>query len=209
MNLQTKIFRNLSIMLIALMFASCATKVNMDTNWVNPEWAKNQYQRVLVIGVADRDETRIEYEDTLAGKLKESGITAIASYSIFPAVTELEKDAIDEVAKQNRYDAIVMTTLVSLNSSVRTVQERTYFERMENMDYYDHFESSRSKVTEPGYVVIDTDVVLETNMFDVKNGMLVWTGRSTTMNSQHVGDGIPTLASEIVNALSENQIIGN
>ena len=56
--------------------------------------------------------------------------------------------------------------------------------------YYDHWRRAGTKVYEAGYYRTDTEVIVETRLYDVHDARLLWAGTSNTINPRDVNEVI-------------------
>ncbi len=73
--------------------------------------------------------------------------------------------------------------------------------------YYGYYGSSWDVVHEPGYYQTHTIVRLETNLYDVGTGELVWSGQSETFNPSSLKDSIDSVTKAVAKRLRKESLI--
>lgn len=73
--------------------------------------------------------------------------------------------------------------------------------------FYGLYGSSWAGVYSPGYVITDTFVRIETSLYDVKEGRLLWTAVSETMNPSTLDDLIEEVVAAARQELAEQGLI--
>ena len=184
----------LFLSLCLALVAGCATTQIVET-WKAPELtaADLEFEHLVAIAVMpDATRQRI-VEDKLAAAATRAKVTP--AYQILEPEDRADVARLREVLERHGIDGAVTVTLVD------TEKQQTYVPGTTRVypGYYGYYRSAGAVVYEPGYVRTDTIVVVETSLYDVADGKLLWTGVSRTMNPQKVD----TLIEEIVEAARE------
>lgn len=138
---------------------------------------------ILVIVVADKDETRRFFEYRFVEALKTAGIDAVASADAvsMPSDLELKKEAILQAVARYESDAVIITHLADIaytESRARVNPEETGFYSYYGMLYrYYH---------DPAYTRTYATIVLETNLYDVESEQLIWSGQTKSIDRKVV-----------------------
>jgi hypothetical protein len=145
-------------------------------SWTDPAFEGRRIHKVAVIGVAKSDSTRRRYEDALAGGLIEAGLEAVASYTLLPQAEKLNRTEVAAELSKIGADSVIVTRSLGKREGVRRelpTATPDYF-----VGYYEFYDSSFDYVEGPRYVEPYVETQLESNLYDVKSGKLVWSGRS-------------------------------
>lgn len=186
-----------------LLIAACAT-----SNVVIRSWKDSHYQRkvskVLVIGLSTNNAIRHSFEDTLADQLRRRGVTATPSSDFIPLNGSLDKDTVRAEVKSairgKGYDAVLVTHLVRVDRRTTYVPPTSHLE----YSFYRNIITAYSVVYTPGYLVHETVVSLESNLYDTASERLVWSLTSQSFNPADAMDVIKPLSDIIVKNLADH-----
>jgi hypothetical protein len=191
--------------------SSGATKITQA--WVDPSYAGNYLEKVMVIGVAKEEARRRVFENTMAATFRERGVEALPSWEAIPASKkEIDKETIQKAIEGRGIDAVLITRLVQVDKEQQYVPGTTYVDSYWGSPYYGggyypYYSSTYAVVHEPGYVVENTIVQLETNIYDVETEQLLFAAMSETLNPDSVNDAIQKFAKAMVGELLEQRLV--
>ena len=172
--MKKKLLGTVSVLAGVCILASCASvKVQ---SWTEPAFEGRQLSKVAVMGVTQSDSIRRRYEDTFAQGLIEAGLEAVASYTVLPQTKKLTKAAVQAALAKTGADSVIVTRVLSEHDEVRYDASDVYPGYYGS--YYGFYDWSYNYMASPGYVETYVETALESNLYDVKSGKLVWTGRS-------------------------------
>src|SRR5262245_41946843 len=171
--------------------ASCAATTQLTSQWADPAAANRGFKKVAVVGATPNNAVRRMYEDDFAKNLQSRGITGVQSYT-FAAEGQIDKDAAVARLKDMGVDGIIVTRLVD-KETVQTYYPPTYSSVAAPTPYYGgwygYYSMGYSYQSSPGYVAEDHVYRIETNLYDVQNDKLVWSGLTeTTLSSGSAPD---------------------
>jgi len=152
---------------------------------------------ILVIAVTGNEHNRRSYEKKFVAHLKSAGVDAIASEGVMPmpADLKLKTEPILDAVNQYENDAVIITQLIGKES--KNIRTRGPATRM-GFFYYS---------LDPGYSSTSTTVRLETNLYDAKNGKLIWSGKSKTLSSDETDQIMNEVIKAVINDLKSNKLI--
>ncbi|MGX1928683.1 hypothetical protein [Flagellimonas sp. 2504JD4-2] len=134
------------IALCILILSGCSSTKLVST-WKNPDIVLFDAYKVLVVGMAQDENVRVEFETRLKDRLNTKGIEAMRSIDLFDVKftssekSEEELSLVEQQLLDKGFDAILFTKVVG------TENRRTFRERMQNLsnmytnfsnDYLDH-----------------------------------------------------------------------
>jgi len=182
-----KLSRSVRLSLAAaplLVLASCAAPTKLTTSWSDPTAANHTYQKIVVVGVTPRAPARRQYEDDFVAELQSRGITGVQSYT-FAGEGQVDKDAAIAKLKEMGADGVIVTRLVD-KETVQTYYPPTYSSVPTAYygGWYGYYSMGYTYMSSPGYVDENKVYRIETNLYDVNNDKLVWSGLTeTTLSS--------------------------
>ena len=189
-----------------LLLTACATAY-VESSWKDPGVGPNDFafKKVLVMVRVTDGTTRRAGEDELvqyltSGPRGQAGeLTAEASYRLLDASDLANREKARALVEAQGFDGFVMMSFVSSEQKV-TVQPASYGTVW---GYY----GARSIVYDPGYVRTDTILRVETTIYRVSDGKLLWTGISRALNPSNVPDLVRDVAKSVGEALREQGLI--
>jgi len=196
-----------AVLLGAAVLAACGATTKIPNAWRNPAHQGAPYQKIFVIGVGENDTNRRLFEDRFAAALSGKGGVALPSYGTLPHSQRLTEAEIREAIRGGGFDAVVVTRLLDVDEETEYIPPRTYTTPGHYGGYYGYYGSSWDVVHEPGYYRTNTIVRLETNLYDVGSGELVWSGQSETFNPSSMTDTIDSVTKAVAKRLRKESLI--
>jgi hypothetical protein len=166
--------------------ASCAASTQLTSSWGDPAAANRGFKKVVVVGASPNSATRRIYEDTFVAELQGRGIEGIASYS-FGGEGQMDKEQAIAKLKEIGADGVIVTRLVD-KETVQTYYPPTYSSVAAPSAYYGgwygYYSMGYTYQSSPGYVAENKVYRIESNLYDVSNDKLAWSGLTeTTLSS--------------------------
>jgi hypothetical protein len=204
----------LSILWVTFVMISCSS--TMKYTWTKPDYTGKKYNNILVIGATKNLESRNTFESTVVNLLAESGINAKTSLDIFPPLKDAEQlaeDKIIEKIKSGNYDAVIVASLIDVNT--QDVRESGNYYGGAYMPmrygYGTYIYSSYNFAYSPDYYRQQKTYVLESRLFDTnentKEDALVWTGQSNVTDPTSYESASKQYAKTLVKSLLESKML--
>jgi len=188
---------------------SCATTDHVR-DWTSSEDYKRNFEKVLIMGLVNKVSLRNDIEFEMVDAAEKIGLKAINSMTMFPP--ELGKpfddtERLKERLREKNFDGILTVTLIDVTEERYVGPETKYVPLV----YYDRFTNyyyrTEALVYKPGYFSLQTRYFLETNLYELKNGALVWSGRSYAFDAQDVETKVQSYAKKLFKELLKNGVI--
>jgi len=181
-----------------LLLTACAT-ARVETSWKDPAVGPSDFafEKVLVMVRVTDGTARRAGEDELVRYLKsgprgQAGVlTAEPSYRMLDDRDLADREKARALVEAQGFDGLVMMSLVSSQEKV-TVQPPSYGTVW---GYY----GARTVVYDPGYVRTDTILRVESTIYRISDGKLLWTGISRALNPT----GVPDLVRDVAQSVGE------
>jgi len=182
--------------------ASCAASTQLTSSWGDPAAANRGFKKVVVVGASPNSATRRIYEDTFVAELQGRGIEGIASYS-FGGEGQMDKEQAIAKLKEIGADGVIVTRLVD-KETVQTYYPPTYSSVAAPSAYYGgwygYYSMGYTYQSSPGYVAENKVYRIESNLYDVSNDKLAWSGLTETTLSS--GDAPETEIQPLIAAIA-------
>lgn len=192
--------------LLLAMLSGCASTRLIGT-WSEPTY-KNKIQKILVVGLAQNESIKRSYESTLSEVIRAKGAQAEPAGDMLPVGSEATKESIKAAIAGKGFDTVLVTRLVSKQEEQRYVPGTPY--PVPHSYYYgfnDYYMNVYPTVYSPGYLVNDTIVNLETNIYETEGGKLVWAVMSESFNPDDVNKEIRSLSEVLVDRMKKDGLL--
>jgi len=197
-----------------LFSASCST-TTMKIVWKNKNYQGEKLKKIFVIGVAENPTMRRVFEDEFAKQLKAHGTNAVSSYSLIPSKELIDRDTVESKMKIVGADAVIVTSLLDRKNRRIYDSNSLGYTRGWYRTYSQYHEAVQYRESRGDYYEYEV-VTLETNLYEIRNGKIIWSGLSEThldsspsdvLNEGAVVNVIKTFIKTIVTHLSDSQFI--
>jgi len=189
-------------MLFVLCIAGCESPPVSDT-WHDPAFdGPIRFKRTLVIAMNPDPLIRRPAEDVMVYALGEG--RAIQSYKLLTAGDLYDVDHLVQKLEPNGIDAILAMRLVSTRHDVSWVPGSGVYPFDQFWTFYDR---AWPAARDPDYLKNETTVRVQTNLYTVEGGKLLWTGISDSFLAADARDRIESVVREIAKEMAADGII--
>lgn len=200
--------KSLSLIVVAVLLLSGCMGTKFSATWKDPDFKGQAYKKLMVVAMSDNASARGTVEDETTHFMKVKGINAVSGSDILPADrTAIPKDK--EVLKKKLidggYDAVLTVGLIDVKEETHYVQGTGYYNPMSYGYYgsfYGYYPHMYGSVYQPGYYSSSTVVYLETNLWDVNTGKLMWSGQSKSSDVSSIDKMANSYARSVVSELT-------
>ncbi len=195
---------------------SCST--TMKYTWTKDNFEGKSFDKVLVLTLSKNLKSRTLFENTVAELLKEEGITASNGLKVITPVEDVKKLTKEEIGKRIKeggFDAVLITTLIDVNTrDVQVINNNNYYPYMYGSrygyGYSSYIYSSYNYMYNDQYREENT-YVLETRLYDVNESnpkeAVVWSGQSELVDPSGSESASNTYSKKLVKTLMESGTI--
>lgn len=192
-----------------LLFSAACSPTSMKTVWTDKNYHGEKLKKIFVIGASPNPTIRRVFEDEFVGQLKTRGTDAVASYSLIPSEEMLKKDTVESKIKAVHADAVIVTSLI--DHKKHKISSSNY-----SRGWHPYYRSTYDAYPYRGATYEYDIFSLETNLYEVQNEKLIWSGLSDTQMASTPSDlskegslvkTIKQLIKTIVDRLSDSQLI--
>jgi len=196
---------NITIMGVLL---GCASSVSLINVWTDPGYHGNKIEKILVVGMAPRQQTRYIFEYQLKNEFITNGVYAIASLDGMPKDEEISKEAFIRYFKDLNLDAVLVTGLLRADTSQTYVPGHSYaVSPGYYRDFWGYYHSHWTMYHEPGYFKEKREYMIESTLYETTKGNIVWRGISKTVDPDNVMRVINDLSKTLVKRLGKDGLI--
>ncbi|WP_136467567.1 hypothetical protein [Flagellimonas onchidii] len=202
------------IALFILMLSGCSSAKLVST-WKNPDIVLFDAYKVLVVGMAQDENVRIEFETRVKNRLNQKGIDAMRSIDLFDVkftsskMSEQELSTVEQQLLDKGFDAILFTKVIG------TENKRTFRERLRNIgdmytnfsnDYLDHQNIYYDAEYDKTFKVYRAETSLYCICVD-KERELIWRGNIDVPEPVDMNKTIDSYIKLIENKMQEQEVL--
>jgi hypothetical protein len=184
-----------------LLPASCATTKMTDVS--RDENYRGTIRKVVVVGIFKESDTRKIFEDEFADRLRARGLDAIASRKLVSDAEMPDKDLVIRKIREFGADTVAVTRVMDMETVKNYVPGQAYA----MPTYYGYYGAYYSYSYRPAYTETKGYAYLETNLYNVGDEKLIWSGRSTTKLTETRYELIQAYVKTMIDALSEAKLL--
>ena len=200
MKTYAKLFNSILILFL-ITLAGCTKSPTVTDIWMDEAFDGKKYEKILVIGAAEKITARSLLEAEVVNQLKSQGTEAIRSYIILPDNAMLTREIILSAVEKSDIDSVLITVLA--DRSKKTVY---YQAGGSPYGYYNSIYPSihSSRGTTASY---DIEILfLKTNLYDVKSEKLIWS-MTYEFEFLHKAKSLNSAVNLVINKLREDGLI--
>jgi hypothetical protein len=197
---------------LSFFFFSGCSNTSVTSLWKKHDYTAQPFTSIMVVALTGDPGGKFLWEGKMATRLRQHGIkTVLTTFVAFPNAEEIDENDIINYVNDKGIEAVLVTRLVD------TQKETVYYPPSGRYyggshAYYRNFNSyySHAYSRTRGYKGINTVVLLETNLYQVKGQELVWSMSSDTIESSHVSSVrqiVDSASKKVLSTLKKDKLI--
>ena len=210
-----KYLRNISLIIIAAVALQGCYSTSISASWMSDNHEAKKFNKLLVIGMSTNVVARATVEDELVYFLRLKGINAIAASSVLApdrAIISQPHDVQQHKLIDDGFDGVMAISLREKKASTKYVSGTTTYAPASFYggyygSFYSYYPHMYSNVYQPGYYVASQEIILNTSLFDVHTGDLLWAAQSETTDPSSLDDFANSYSKSMVTHLLKRKII--
>jgi hypothetical protein len=196
--MRTRTARLAAVALVAGLLAGCST-TRITSEWTDPNAPREAFRKVVVVALSRDAALRRIAEDAFVQEV--GAPTALAGYSVIPDDEVFDRDKARARIEAAGADGAVVFRLAGVEEQERWVPPSVYHNAWGYWGY------AAPMVYDPGYLVTDQIVQIETGAYRVPTAALVWSARSETLNPSSAKDLADDVVRAAVKAMREDGLL--
>lgn len=181
---------------LAMAAASCAT-TDMTATWTDPAAKGAALSKVAVLCMTKDAGLRHIAEDAAASHL--TGAQAIPSYQILGDADLKDREGVKAKLLAAGVNGVLIMRLTHVSEQVTPVGPYASFD-----GYYDF---AGAGVYAPGYLQTDTIVHMVSNLYDLNQNKLIWSGTSQTFDPASAKQFMNDVSKAVAKSLEKDRLI--
>jgi len=190
-----------------LLLTACSPSMKITGNWMNEEvMGTGKFKKVFLFVMTSNKGAQQTFEDSQAKAATAEGIATVKSYEVFGPnflAHNPTKEEIIAKIKETGCDAVFTSALIDEKSETRYVPGTTTYTPYGyggygGYGYYGGFGGyygSSAYMYEPGYYTEDKTYFIESNLYDLESGDIVWSVQSEAYNPSNMDNIARTYSS--------------
>lgn len=191
-----------AVLICSALLTACAT-TELTFVWKNDKYTGGPVRSIAVVGLSQKPAVRDLFEDEFVRELKAHGVDAVPSYTVLLSHELADRELAIAKIKTLDTDSVLATRLLN-RKMVQTYAPTVYT----FPNYYWDRPGYYGYAITGGQVTLDEEVVLlETNLYDVKTGQLLWTARTDTWLADAQQTLVRGFAKTIIDKMIADRVI--
>ena len=205
--------KKISVIFLVLIF-SCSS-ASLVENWKNPDIVLFDANKVLIVGMTQNKEARVDFEDKLKKEFDKRNVEAMASLDVFDAnftnsrKTEKELDNVEQSLLDKDFDAILFTKIIGSEdrrSFMKTISSWNNYKGRFNDDYLTHQEIFYDEDYYDTFVIYHAQTTLYC-ICEGKDRAMIWRGSIDITDPTNIEKSVKEYIKLVVLALEEQDLI--
>lgn len=188
-----------------IMLCGCHSSSGLVNMWRDKSYEAAPMNNILVIAVRRDVINRRLWEDSFVGELQKRGVTATASYSLFPGSVPDTQQVI-EVIQNKRFDGVLVTVRPTVDTNVNYTPGYVSSDPvMRYNSWTNRYNTYYYEVYHPAEAVPEKVVRHEIDLWSTgDHGKIIWAATTETIDPNSVQD-VSREASQVIIPELENQ----
>lgn len=199
---------SLALLCLVFLLPGCGPATRIDSSWVQQPLPEQDVKKVLVIALAREEVARNLWENVFVDQLKRSDIEAIPSHPLAEKPIPPKEAAIRAIVDQAGADAVLITHLIDSQTSTKwhpgtpRIEPSAFYSGI-----YGYYGEAYNTVYTTPTTSTRTVVNLETNLYDVATGKLLWAARSSTVNPKLLRSDFESVARKLIGNMQQKGVM--
>lgn len=184
---------------VATFAIGCAT-TEMTNTWTDPAAKGTALSKVAIVCLSKDQGVRRMAEDSAASQLQMKGAQAIPSYQLLGDTALDDREAVKTRLRTSGVDGVLVMRLAGVSEQASMVGgPYSTFD-----GYYDY---AGGAMYAPGYVQTDTIVHVVSNLYDLTQNKLIWSGTSKTFDPASAKEFMADVSKAVATSLQKDRLI--
>ncbi len=183
--------------------AACGTATKLTAVWKAPEATGVRFKKIIVAAQTKDQSTRRSLESHLVSRIPNS----TASYEVLTEEETRDQARAKAKVVAAGFDGAVIVRFVGKDTQTTYVPGTTWYGPAPYGSMWGNWGYGWGAVYDPGYLVTDTIISLETHVYDVNQDKLIWASKSDTVSPTSMNDLVNSLVDATVQEMKKQKVI--
>jgi hypothetical protein len=189
--------------LAAMLAAGCPPQTNLTAVWKSPSVTAVRFNKILVAAQAPDQARRRNIEAYLAKRIER----ATPSYEVISEAEAKDTNAAKAKIAAQGFDGAVIVRFVGTTQQQTYVPGTTYWGPAPYGSMWGYWGYGWGAVYDPGYLVTDTVVTLESNVYSISRDELIWSSRSETISPSSIESLMNSVIEATVKEMKRQKVL--
>jgi hypothetical protein len=194
-----------------ILMNSCATSYHVRAWSSNADFDRN-LNKVLVMGLINNVSRRFDVEREIVDAARKTNMSGTKGMALFPPEMGKPFDNIQRVRErlqERGFDAVLTVAIIDVSAERYIGPERQYIPQVYYNRFGNYYYHTYAVVYTEGYYTLDSQYFLETNLYELKGGTLIWSGRSFTFDPLDFDRFLPRYSKHLFKELRQDGVIAD
>ena len=203
------------LLLLSFVLLTGCSSISLVENWKNPDIVLFHANKVLLVGMVQNQNVRLDFEDHLKEEFEHRNVEAWRSLDVFDVSltdskkTEKELDAVERSLLDKDFDAILLTKITGSEDKENFIKSISRWEDHQlrfNDDYLEH----QGIYYDENYYENFTVYHAETTLYCICEGKeraMIWRGIIDITNPNNIDKAINDYVKLVIEALENQDLI--
>ena len=176
--------------------------------WKSPDVARLNFagKKVAALAITDDQPLQMSAEEALTRELTARGVNGIAAYRLLPREEMKDADKAKGWFERAAIDGVV--ALRPVRKDTEKVYTPTVWASSDYQNFWGYYGYGWSSVYVAGSSTETTTIIVETLIFNVHSGELIWAATSETKDPKQLQSFIKDLVSGAVSEMKKMKMVG-
>jgi len=194
---------HLLICMAAATLVAFGTSTKLTAVWKAPDAAGTRFKKILVAAQTKEQATRRSMESHLVSRIANSQ----ASYELMTEEETRDQARAKAKIAAAGFDGAVVVRFVGKDTQTTYVPGTTWYGPAPYGSFSGYWGYGWGAVYDPGYLVTDTIISLETHVYDIGKDKLIWASKSDTVSPTSMNDLVNSLVDATVAEMKKQKVL--
>ena len=204
MRLGKTFFFGLALLSVCALSFGCAS-TKLTSVWHVEKKTAEPLKSIMVVGISDQSSVRRSFEDLFVRELAKHKVKGLASYRVLNSEQEKDQGLIRKAALDRGAQGVMAVHYKGTETKEDYVPPTSTPVVYRTWDGY--YPMVYSYVSEPGYYRTRKYLSLETNLYRVSDGTLLWAGASRSLDQDSLKKLVQDLAKVVLNNMASAGLV--
>jgi len=199
------------IIVCCLLYGSMQAQSKLRS-WKTDEDFNPGFKNMLVIGMIESISFRMETEEVIVRQAKKNDVHAMMGLFKFPPELGVPFEDMAKVRNglmEEGYDCLLSVAIFGISAKRYIPPDKVYVP----IGYYSRFGTyyynSYSVIRRPGYMTTEDQFFIECNLYSLRDGKLIWSGRTFAFPQNTLSSRIAKFSKQLFKDLKKQGIFTN
>jgi len=181
-------------------------------SWKTDEDFDPNFKKMVVIGMIERIGLRSEMEQNIVIEARKNNLDARMGYLIYPPEMGNPFEDMGKVRTgllEKEYDALLSVAIFGTSAKRYIPPEKVYMPIAYYNRFGSYYSNSYAVVRKPGYMTTEDQYFIECNLYNLKDGKLLWSGRTFAFPQTSLNSQVTKFGQRLFKALKAQGIVAN